>query len=289
MARSRQVAYPGDPGAFAEEAAEELFPGDALVPYPTLGAVFHGVEDGRERFGVVPLENSQAGSVNETYDLLAGCEVSIVGEVVVHVDHALMALPGTRLEDVRVVSSHPQALAQCQEFLEPLDVEIVAVYGTSTAARRIAEEGRAGEAAIASPRAAAGYGLEVLARGIQTSTDNRTRFVAISADPSPVGSPDKTSLLFGTRNVPGALHRCLGALARRGLNLSKIESRPLGLEPWQYRFYLDVDAGLQEPALSDAVEELRSEATSVRVLGTYPRWRERGRVTPEASAGPRRR
>ncbi len=246
------MAYPGDPGAFAEEAADKLFPNARLVHLPTFADVFRQVEAGRFELGVVPLENSQAGSVLETFDLLAGSRAAIVGEVVVRVDHALLALPGTRLEDVRVVSSHPQAIAQSQSFLESLDVDIVAVYGTSRAARRIAEEHREGEAAVASERAAAAYGLEVLARAIQTEPDNRTRFAAISADPEPLAPPDKTSILFGTRNEPGALHRCITPFADRGLNLSKIESRPLGAAPWQYRFFLDVDAGLPDPAMAAA-------------------------------------
>lgn len=274
MAQPSHVVYPGDPGAFAEEAAELLFPDVATTARPALRAVFEEVEAGRAPVGVVPLENSQAGSVVETFDHLAQREVTIVGEVVVRVDHALLALPGTRVEDVKVVASHPQAIAQCQEFLESLGAEIVAVYATSRAASRIVEERRFGEAAVASPRAAALYGLEVLAAGIQTHADNRTRFVAISARSEPVGPPDKTSILFGTTNTPGALHRCLGAFAGRGLNMSKLESRPLGAEPWQYRFYADVDAGLPDPAMAEALRELEAHAEMVRVLGTYPRWRD---------------
>jgi prephenate dehydratase len=276
-----KVGYQGERGAFSEEAVRTLFPGSVPVPYRTLRSIFDDVGGGRVSYGVVPLENSQAGSITETYDLLWKGRVSIVGEAVVRVDHALLALPGVRLEDVRVVASHPQALAQCEEFLARLHAEIVSVYDTAGAAKRIAEERRAGEAAVASPRAAGMYGLAVLARGIQTYPDNRTRFAAISADPAPLGPADKTSMLFGTRNEPGALHRAIGTLAGRGLNLSKIESRPVGAEPWQYHFYLDVDAGLHEPALAAALEELQTAATFVRVLGSYPRWPEH--PIPEAS------
>jgi prephenate dehydratase len=267
------VGYQGEPGAFSEEAVHLLFGRARPEPRRTLRAVFEDVQGGRLDFGVVPLENSQAGSINETYDLLAAGSVSIVGEAVVQVDHALLALPGTRLEDVRRVLSHPQALAQCEEFLASLPVELVPVYDTAGAARRIAEQGTGEEAAVASARAARLYGLSVLAERIQTYPDNRTRFAAICLDPSPLGPPDRTSVLFAVRNEPGALYRCLRPFAERGLNLSKLESRPLGAEPWQYRFYLDVDAGRGDPALEDALVEFERETTSLKVLGSYARWR----------------
>ncbi len=271
---STRVAYQGDPGAFSEEAARVLFPEVEAVPHRTLHEVFDAVTSGRARYGVVPVENSQAGSINEAYDLLAACGAWIVGEAVVRVAHALLALPGTRLEDVRVVSSHPQALAQCQEFLAGLDAEVVAVFDTAGAARRIADQRRSGEAAVASERAAELYGLEVLARGIQTDPGNRTRFAAIAMDPQPLGDPDKTSLTFATRDVPGALVHCLRPFADRDLNLSKLESRPLGGgEAWRYRFFLDVEAGLEDPELQAALQDLERDAAVVRVLGTYPRWK----------------
>jgi len=271
---TERVAYQGDPGAFSEEAVRVLFPEADAFPHRTLREAFDAVTAGRARYGVVPVENSQAGSINETYDLLAAGGAWIVGEVVVSVAHALLALAGTRLEDVRVVSSHPQALAQCQDFLARLDAEMVAVFDTAGAARRIAEQRREGEAAVASERSAELYGLEVLATGIQTDPGNRTRFAAIAMDPQPLGDPDKTSLTFSTRDVPGALVHCLRPFAERGLNLSKLESRPLGGgEAWRYRFFLDVDAGLEDPELRAALEDLERDAAAVRVLGSYPRWK----------------
>lgn len=279
-----RVGYQGEPGAFSEEAVWTLFPGATPVPHRGLRSIFEDVRAARLRYGVVPLENSQAGSINETYDLLALGSVWIVGEVVVNVDHALLALPGTRLEDISQISSHPQALAQCQEFLSTLDADIVAVYDTAGAAKRIAEGRRTGEAAVAAPRAAQKYGLEVLVSSIQTDPANQTRFAAVSADPTPLGVGDKTSILFGTRNEPGALYRALGHLASRNLNLSKLESRPLGAEPWQYRFYVDVGASLQSDEMTDALEALKEEVTFLHVLGSYARWREDGRPG-ERSAG----
>ena len=268
------IGYQGEPGAYSEQAAGLLFPGAELRPYRALRQVFEGVESGALGAGVVPVENSQAGSINETYDLLASAGVHIVGEAVIRVDHALLALPGTSLEAVTRVASHPAALAQCQEFLSTLDAEIVPVYDTAGAARRIADEHCVGEAAVASERAAEVYGLETLARRIQDDEHNFTRFAAVAADPEPLGPPDKTSLVLVTDHRPGALFHALRPFAERGVNLVKLESRPSGAGPWKYRFYLDVEAGHDDPAFRGALEDLRTEAAAVQVLGSYPRWRE---------------
>jgi prephenate dehydratase len=284
------VGYQGEPGAYSEEAAHRLYPGAPLRPLRTLRAVFELVAGGELAAGVVPVENSQAGSINETYDLLGRGQLHIVGETVTRVDHALLALPGTRLDDVRRVASHPSALAQCQEFLATLDAEAVPVYDTAGAARRIAEERRADEAAVASERAAEVYGLDVLALRIQDTEENYTRFAAVAADPRPLGDPDKTSLVLVTGHHPGDLFHALRPFAERGVNLSKLESRPSGHGPWQYRFYLDVEAGRDDPDLRAALEDLRGVAPAVQVLGSYPRWREPDQVgaatTEERTARP---
>lgn len=268
-----RAGFQDEPGAYSEYAVQLLFPQAEGVPGRTLRAVFAELWARSLDYVVVPIENSLAGSVLETYDLLAGGGAFIVGEAVVPVEHTLMAMPSVRMEAVRSVRSHPQALAQCDEFLDRLGVELVPDYDTARAAKRIAEEGRMGEAAIASERAATLYGLEILARGIQTSPWNQTRFVAVARDREPLGEPDKTSLVLVTGNVPGALNRALRPFAERQLALSKLESRPLGDQPWQYRFYLDVETGIDEPAFKEALEELRGDAASVQVLGSYPRWR----------------
>jgi prephenate dehydratase len=280
-----RVGYQGEPGAFSEVAVVTLFAaGDAVQPIPcrTFRDVFDGVEAGTLAFGVVPLENSQGGSIAETYDLLLRESVSIVGEVVVRVDQALLGLAGATLEGIRRVWSHPQALAQCEGFLARLGAEVVPMYDTAGAAKRVAEEARTDQAAVAAERAAEVYGLQVLAPRIQTHQDNQTRFAAIASGsaagavgvpPAPLGPPEKTSIVFGVRHVPGALVRALSTFAFRGLNLAKIESRPLGDRPWEYRFYVDVEAGMDDPLLADAVAELEREGRSIKVLGSYPRWR----------------
>jgi prephenate dehydratase len=273
-----RVGYQGEPGAFSEEGVVALFPDSEPIPCRTFRDVFDGVEASILDHGVVPLENSQGGSITEVYDLLMREAVSIVGEVVVRVDQALLGIPGARLEGIRRVWSHPQALAQCEEFLAGLQAEAVSMYDTAGAAKRVAEEGRPDQAAVAAERAASVYGLEVLARKIQTHGDNQTRFAVIArtgpggAKPEPLGPPDKTSIVFGVRHVPGALVRALSTFAFRGLNLAKIESRPLGDRPWEYRFYVDVEAGTDDSLLRDAIEELGREGRAIQVLGSYPRW-----------------
>ena len=266
------VGFQGERGAFSEDAVQVILPGSETVPLRTLRSLFDALASDSIVYGVVPLENSVAGSINETYDLLAAGTATIVAEALVAVDHALLATPGTRVEDVRRVSSHPQALAQCDEYLAGLDAELIPVYDTAGAAERVARGGHPGETAIASERAAEMYGLEVLARRIQTNPDNQTRFVAVARERPPLGPADKTSLLLVVGHRPGALYRSLRPFAERELNLSKLESRPLPGEPWRYRFYLDVESGTDDPALGDALDEVKAEAALLQVLGSYPRW-----------------
>jgi prephenate dehydratase len=227
------VAYQGEAGAYGEAGAVALFPEEEHRPLPSIRTVFESVEVGRARWGLVPMDNSQAGSINETYDLFLRHGLHLVGETVVRVDHCLLALPGTAVDDLREVISHPQAVAQCEEFLSALEVSVRAEYNTAGAAKRIAEERLEHTAAIASRRAGELYGLDVLAEGIQTYPDNYTRFGAISRDASPLADPDKSSLVFGVGHVAGSLYRCLGTLAERHLNLTKLESRPRAARPWE--------------------------------------------------------
>jgi len=263
------VAYQGEAGAYSEQGAVALFPDAEHRPLPSIRTVFESVEVGRTGWGLVPMDNSQAGSINETYDLFLRHGLHLVGETVVRVDHCLLALPGSAIDDLREVVSHPQAIAQCEEFLSALDVTVRAEYNTAGAAKRIAEDRLERSAAIASRRAAELYGLEVLAERIQTYPDNYTRFGALSRDPAPLGEPDKSSLVFGVGHVAGSLYRCLGAFAERHLNLTKLESRPRPGRPWEYVFYADVEAPAQLPEMVEALATLSEHATFTRLLGTY--------------------
>lgn len=263
------VAYQGEAGAFSEEGAQALFPHGEHHAQPSIRTVFEAVEVGRAQWGLVPMDNSQAGSINETYDLFLRHGLHLVGETIVRVDHSLLALPNSTIDDVREVISHPQAIAQCEEFLSALEVNVRAEYNTAGAAKLIADERLQGVAAIASRRAGELYGLVELAERIQTYPDNYTRFGALSRDPTPLAEPNKSSLVFGVGHVAGSLYRCLGAFADRHLNLTKLESRPRPGRPWEYVFYADVEAAAGVSEMVDALESMSEHATFTRLLGTY--------------------
>jgi prephenate dehydratase len=263
------IAYQGEMGAYSEAGVDALWPSSEHLSLPSIRKVFEAVEVGRADFGLVPMDNSQAGSINETYDLFLKHGLHLVGETIVRVDHCLVALPGTAADELDEVISHPQAIAQCEEFLGALGASIRAEYDTAGAARRIADEKLGHTGAIASQRAADLYGLGVLAERIQTYPDNHTRFGALARRPEAIGAPDKTSLVFGVGHVAGSLYRCIGAFAERHLNLTKLESRPRPGRPWEYVFYVDVEAPGAEPVMVEALAEVSEHATFTRVLGSY--------------------
>jgi prephenate dehydratase len=265
-----KVAYQGEPGAYSERAVRALFPDAEPLPCDTVRLVFSRVTSGEAGFGIVPLENSQAGSVNETYDLLWHTSLlRIVGETVVRIDHALLGVPGARLEEIRRALSHWQALAQCEEFLNSLRIEPVPVHDTAGAARRIAESERKDEAAIASVDAAANFGLSVLAERIQTDKENLTKFCAIGSSDPGLGEPDKTSLVMAVLDEPGSLLHSLEPFASREINLHKLESRPWRGKPFEYLMYVDVMASSEDPALQEALAEVEKHTSLLRVLGSY--------------------
>jgi prephenate dehydratase len=263
-----------------------LLPGADPRPYPAFDDVFKAVADNAVSLGVVPVENSIGGSIHRNYDLLVERELSIVGEVQVPVVHNLLALPGVKIEEVRRVLSHPQALAQCARFLRTLDrVEAIATYDTAGSAKMVRDEQRRDTAAIASARAGALFGLDALNSGVQDFDDNVTRFLAVGREPVPLGPPDKTSLVFTLRNEPGALFKALSVFALRGIDLSKLESRPVPGRAWEYLFYADVAAGRDDLQCARAMEHLAEFAASLRTLGSYPRWRE-PEVDPQTGSSP---
>jgi prephenate dehydratase len=288
MSDGTRVVYQGEPGAFSEEAVIGFFGESAeRTAVPTWRAVFETVADGGADRGVIAIESSLAGTIRETYDLLAEFydrAIRIVGEVTVPVRLALLALPGQGLDSIERVYSHAQALVQADAFLRSRDWQVMTTYNTAGAARMIAERHEDHAAAVASPRVAALYGLEILATDIQAGEENRTRFavlsridaaaeVALPATADPAMSR-RTTLVFAVRNVPGSLHRCLGAFAARGVNLSSLESRPARSARWEYVFWVDVDAAVDDPECAAAITDLRAETEMVRVLGSYPRARE---------------
>jgi len=271
-----RIAYQGEPGAYSEAAALTFDAAADVLPCPTFDAVFDAVSRGAATHGILPMENSIGGSIHRNYDLLVEHELPIVGEVELRVDHCLLALPGISLSDVRVVYSHPQALAQCEAALASLaGVEIVAVYDTAGAAKQIREGGRRDAAAVASRRAAEVFQLAVLRESIQDFADNITRFFVIARTARDVVSPDKTSIVFALQSAPGALYKALAGFALRDINLTKLESRPLRGRPWEYLFYADLDAGRDSVACGRALAHLGEFARWVRTLGTYESWARR--------------
>lgn len=266
-----RVAFQGERGAYSEAAAAAYFGAIDPVACPTLAAVFDVVERGEADRGMVPVENSQAGSINETYDLLARRSLHIVGEHNQRIEHCLLALPGETLQTIRSVLSHPQALAQCEAYLTRHGWETVPTYDTAGSAKIVATEHRAGTAAIAGRRAAEIYELVVLAEGIETSPVNYTRFLALSQTPAPRVERAKMSIVFTTANVPGALYRALGAFAARGVNLTKLESRPRRDRPWEYMFYVDCEIHHESPEGREALADLAGVTAFLRILGSYPR------------------
>jgi prephenate dehydratase len=269
-----RVAFQGESGAYSEVAVIQLFPDAEPWPSTSFREVFDRVQAGAADWGVIPVENSLTGSIKENDDLLAEHALTLVGETIVAVQHCVMTLPGQRLADIRTVLSHPQGLEQCRAFLSQLGAEQVPTYDTAGSAKIIRQEQRAGAAAIASRRAAEIYRLEILAEGIQDQPDNFTRFLAIAlpSRPQPFerSAPRKTSLLLGLANEPGSLHQALGVLARRDIQLTRLESRPNRRKPWEYLFTLDFEGDLQDPRIQEALADLEHTATTLVPLGSYP-------------------
>jgi len=269
------VAFQGERGAFSEDAAIKLFGEDIdFLPCAHLRNVFQSVLKDDVSFGIIPIENSQAGSINEAYDLLLAYPLNVFAEVILRISHCLMALPGEKLADIKAVYSHPQALAQCEKFLTRLTAKIVPYYDTAGSAKMIKESQCREFAAIASQRAADIYGLEILVPRIETNINNYTRFVAISREKAKLHEGSKTSLVFSAKHVSGALYKILGIFATRNINLTKLESRPSKTKPWEYIFYVDFEGPPDSEIYREAIKELHNEAAFVKILGSYPQARQ---------------
>jgi prephenate dehydratase len=264
------VAFQGVPGAYSEIAALQAAPGAAPQGFPTFHEVFAAVSSGATQLGVVPVENSLAGTVQQAIDLLPETDLHITNEIIVRVKHQLLALPGVKLEDVKRVHSHPQALAQCDGFLAERHLTPINAFDTAGAAKELFERGAKDEAVIASKRASELYGLEVLASNIEDEAFNYTRFLVLSKHEAPIqDAPYKTSLVFAVRHTPGFLLETLNQL--RGLNLTRIESRPRRDRAFSYLIYIDFEGGLHQPEVSSALVGMLQKASFVKVIGSYPR------------------
>ncbi len=268
-----KVAFQGERGAYSESAVYSFFdPSVEVKPYRNLSDVFETVEKGETDYGLVPIENSIEGSVNWTYDLFLEHNLKVRGETVLRIVHCLITSPKiTNLNSVKVVYSHPQALAQCRKFIERLGCDMIPTYDTAGSVKMMKEKGLMDAGAIASELAAKIYGMKVLAREIADNPNNYTRFFVLAKTDSPPTGRDKTSIIFSVKHVPGALYHALGDFTVRNINLTKIESRPTKEKPWEYNFYLDFEGHRREKKCREALKDLEERSFFVKVLGSYPK------------------
>lgn len=265
------VAFQGVHGAYSEQAIRQHF-GDEVdvLPCGDFTELFESIQTGKVKYCVLPVENALAGSVSGAYELLMDYDLRIQADVIVHVHHNLLVPHGTKWEDIKFVRSHPQALAQCERYLRRHHLKPVVWYDTAGSAKDVAEELPANTAAIASKLAASLYNLEILEADIEDVPFNFTRFFVLGNDDPAPGEYNKTSIVFATRHRPSALYDCLSEFAQRGINLTKIESRPRRNRPWEPIFYLDFEGYWQDEPCQEALMKLLQKASFVKMLGSYP-------------------
>jgi chorismate mutase / prephenate dehydratase len=267
-----KVTYQGEIGAYSEMAVYKFFSSKVEpVPCKDFREVFESVKTGAVPNGIVPIENSIEGSVNQNYDLFLTYDLKVCGEVAVKLAHVLIGNPQTKFEDVKTVYSHPQALAQCRKYLEKHKWEIIPAYDTAGSVKIVKEENLSDAAAIASEKAADLYGMKILARDIADNPSNYTRFLVLSLEDAAPTGDDKTSIIFSAKHAPGTLYHALGEFASRNINLTRIESRPTKTTAWQYNFYLDFEGHRTEKRCAEALQALEKYATFLKILGSYPR------------------
>jgi chorismate mutase / prephenate dehydratase len=270
---NKSIAYLGPNGTFSEQAARKYISSPTVnyLPVPSFSEVFKLVEDGEASFGIVPVENSSEGPILATLDLLLESGLMVMNEVELKVEQCLIVRPRTRLEDVRLILSHSQPLAQCRRFIEKTlpDAEVKEVNSTARAVEML--ENMENAAAIGPENAAEKYGMKVLLKGIEDNPNNFTRFFVLSKEDSQATSKDKTSIIFSAKNIPGALYSILGAFATRGINLTKIESRPVRGKTWEYVFYMDFEGHRSEDNVKEALMAIEEKCLFVKVLGSYPK------------------
>jgi chorismate mutase/prephenate dehydratase len=268
------VAFQGELGAYSEEAAVNFFgAGVQVKPFESLEGVFRSVEHDESQFGITPVENSLEGSISGSYDLLLDSTLKVCGEIELQVSHCLIASPGSTLDSIRRIYSHPQALGQCQAFIKHLHCELIPTYDTAGSVKFIKEKMITDGAAIASPRAAEIYKMNVITCGIEDNLNNFTRFFVLAKEDAPASGNDKTSVVFAVKHKPGALFKFLEQLAINKVNMTKLESRPTRQKPWDYNFYLDFEGHRQDAIVYKTLEHLNNYVIFMKVLGSYPRAR----------------
>jgi prephenate dehydratase len=270
-----KIAFQGEHGAYSEAAIFEHFGAEPTsTPCTSFEDVFAAVTNSDCDYGLIPIENSLAGSIHRNYDLLLQNQLSVIGEHHLRVSHCLIGTPDAQLSGIRKVISHPQALAQCDGYLRSLSgVKIEPVYDTAGSVKIIRDQADPTIAAVASHRAADIYQMQVLAESIEDNPANYTRFLIISRQSTPPGKDAKTSIVFALKNQPGVLYKALSVFALRDIDLTKIESRPLVGKLWEYFFYIDLVGSSEDQSIRNAMTNLGEFATYMRVLGSYPRHR----------------
>jgi len=277
--KTQTIAFQGESGAYSELAAYQHFGSDIrTLPCESFDSVYEAILTGQATRGILPFENSLAGSVHRNYDLILRQKLFIVSEYHLRVSHCLLGLPGSKIENIRRAHSHPQALAQCEHNLTRLGIERVAEKDTAGSAHLIIEWDKLNEAAVASTRAAEVYNLEILLENLEDNPHNYTRFLSLSPEPLIAEDPEdgdyKTSVVFSLNNQPGVLFKALSVFALRDIDLTKIESRPIQGQPWEYMFYVDFLGHQQALNSSRALDHLGELAAFLRILGSYPRHRQ---------------
>jgi prephenate dehydratase len=266
------IAFQGEHGAYSEEAIRQHY-ADSMttVPYRGFTDIFDAVNDGTVEHGMLPVENSSAGTVAQSYELLLEHDLRVQSEIIFRVHHMLLSTTDTTIDNIQRVKSHPQALAQCEGYLRRRGWEPVAVYDTAGSARDLAANPEPSTAVLASALAGDLYGLNILERDVEDDPYNSTRFFVIGhKDAIRNETPQKTSVVFAVRHTPAALYECLGAFAQNEVNLTKLESRPMRFRPWQYWFYLDFEGHVEDPSCEQAIIGLMRHASMVKLLGSYP-------------------
>lgn len=265
-----RVVFQGAEGAYSQAAMVQYF-GDKVNSFhvDTFRDAMIAIDEGSADFAVLPIENSTAGIVSEIYDLLVEFENYIVGEQIIKIEHCLMAVPGTKIEDIKTVYSHPQSLMQSARFLNSHSWQQISMQNNAFAARKVAEDGDKSKAAIASEYAAGLYGLSVLQKGVNQSSTNSTRFIIVTNQKIFLKDAGKVSICFEVPHESGSLYHMLSHFIYNNLNMNRIESRPIEGRNWEYRFFIDFDGNLLDSAVKNALRGLREEARNMRILGNY--------------------
>jgi len=268
-----RVSFQGEPGAYSEQAVFNYYGEVDTLPCESFDLMFDSVVSGKSDLALAPIENSLAGSIHQNYDLLLQHDLHIVGEYLLRVHHCLISMPVVKKEDIKKAISHPQALGQCAGYLRSHGIKAEQVYDTAGSVKMLKESGAMDTAAIASRRAAEIYEMQIIEEGIEDNPENYTRFLAVGRDVVVPTGEAKTSIVFSLKNVPGSLFKAMSVFALRDIDLTKIESRPLQGKPWEYLFYIDFIGSTSDEVSKRALDHLGEYAMTLRILGSYPRFK----------------